>query len=124
MRLPKLVSVRAFETDQRDTITFQFQSQDGRSHYVPLKAGVLNALLPAIMNVRQSMGDSEQPSSAQPVTLTGAKAAFHEDGTPMMAITLDGVALLISLDQPDAISILQAALDTLRSREAQSYARH
>jgi hypothetical protein len=76
------------------------------------------------MNVRQSMGDSEQPKSGQPVTLTGVRAAFHEDGTPMMAISLDGVALLVSLDQPGAIESLQAVLDTLRSRESQSYARH
>ena len=124
MRLPKLVSVLAFETDQIDTITFQFKSQDGRSHYVPLKAGTLNALLPAIINVRQSLGEREQPNSGQPVTLTGVRAAFHEDGTPIMAISLDGVALLVSLDQPEAIRSLQAALDTLHSRDGQSYARH
>jgi hypothetical protein len=82
MRVPKLVSLVAFESDNKDTLTFQFKSQDGRSHYVPMKAGLLNAMLPAIMNVRRTVGDSHAPTAVQPVTLTSARAAYHEEVRP------------------------------------------
>ena len=124
MKLPNLVSLKSINTDGHGVITFQFKSADGRSHYVPMKLGAVNAMLPSLVNIKQSTDDDGNSTEVQPVTLTSARSAYLEDGTAALEIGLDGVMLQVSLDQPGAISTLQKLLNEFQSRSGESHARH
>jgi hypothetical protein len=121
MRLPKLVGLQALETDNADTVTFQFKSIDGRSHYVPMRAGVLNALVPDIINVQKA---DASVIGAQPVTLTAVRGAYHQDGSPMLELGLDGIRVVVALDLRDTVPRLIEILTGFQSRPEQSQARH
>lgn len=123
MKLPTLVSLVGFET-KNGVLTFQFKSADGRSHYVPMKAGVLNAIGPAFVNVSKSTDESGTTIDVQPATLTSARSAYFYDGTPMLEIGLDGVMLRVSLEHPGAIPKLLELLRGFQERSGESHARH
>jgi hypothetical protein len=123
MKLPKLVRLTGVESDGKDTVAFHFESADGRTHNVPIKVAAINAMVPTLINVTKSIGDA--PSiEVQPASLTSARGAYREDGTPMLEIGLDEVMLRVSLAHPGAIPKLQKILADFQSRSGGSNARH
>ena len=124
MKLPNLTAVIGFQSDGKGLVTIQFKSADGRSHYIPIKAGALNALVPMLVNIQKSTDENGASMDVQPATLTSARSAYGEDGSPMLEIGLDDLMLRVVLDRPGAISKLQKLLAEFQERAGQSHARH
>lgn len=124
MKLPNLIGMVGMQSDGKGIVTFQFKSADGRSHYVPLKIGVINAMMPTLVNIMQSLDNEGLSIDVQPMSLTSARAAYFEDGAPGLEIGLEGVMLRVTLDHPGAIPKLIALLTEFQNRAGESHARH
>lgn len=110
MKLPTLTSLVGMQGDGKGAMVFQFKSGESGSHYVPIKFGVLNAMLPMILLLSKTTVADDGSAEAQPATLTGVRPAVFQDGTAVLELQLDGVPLRIAID-PKAIAPLRNALD-------------
>lgn len=110
MKLPTLTGLIGMRGDGKGAMVFQFKSGETGSHYVPIKIGVLNAMLPMIVLASKTTFKEGQAADTQPVTLTGVRPAVLHDGTAILELQLDGVPLRIAID-PKAIAPLRSALD-------------
>ena len=110
MTLPRLTSLSRVITAEAD-ITFIFQSEDGQEHEVRMAYGVLNALLAPITSALTASTDRDG-ADIQPLTLTAARPAVLEDGTPILELHLDRIPVRMALPQ-SAIGGLRNVLSEL-----------
>lgn len=109
MRLPKLNGLYGVASDGRGTITLTFTSEDERKHYVPLEAGVLNAMLGPILSVVNEARDANGKTiDLQALTLTAMRPLVLEDGAAGLELHLDGMPLRIALPQGSILPIIAA----------------
>lgn len=115
MKLPPIVGLHGLQSDGKGTVTFTFKSADDRTHYVPMRAGVLNALLAPVISVsKEVLDDQGKTLDLQPITLTAARKMVLDDGTPVLEVRLDGIPLRIALPQ-GAIQGLRSVLTELEN---------
>lgn len=123
MRLPTLTSLRSASGDGKGALTFQFDSADGRKHFVPIQFGALNAMLPLIVAADKAITDQGRVVEVQPITLMAARPCVFRDGRAGIELSLDGVPLRIAMD-PLAIPVLQAVLGEAQKHAGGSTAAH
>lgn len=115
MKLPTITGFVGIKDDRDGKITLIFESHDGRSHYLPMQVGVLNAMLgPVVAAAKAHQSATGKHVDIQPLTLTGARMGVDPLGNPMIQLELDHIPLHVALPR-SAIPVLQNALRELQS---------
>lgn len=114
MKLPRITGLVGLQSDGKGTVTFQFESNDGRSHYVPMKVGVINALLAPILSVRDELSakNLEENDGFSGVALTGVRPAIDDQRRCILELNLDGLPLRVVIPR-SGIRAFQASLTQL-----------
>lgn len=123
MKLPTMTALHGVQGDGKGKITLSFKSADGRTHYVPMKVGILNALLaPVVSASKEVLSDEGKTLGLQPLTLTSFRSAVNEDGRAMAQIGLDQMPFRVVLPEgsiPQLINELRKLDDLTKQHSSE-----
>ncbi len=121
MKLPTMTAFHGVQSDGKGKITLSFKSADGRTHYVPMKAGVLNALMAPIVSAsKETVSEEGRTANLHPLTLTSFRPAVNEDGKAAAQIGLDQIPFHIVFPEGSITQLISELrkLDDLTKQSA------